>query len=73
MQQGGSPSPFDRNMGTKLAAKAVEWMVQKLVDSHRPDGSICADKPDSAILLGIVKRHYVFTPVEELRATTDFK
>jgi len=73
MQQGGSPSPFDRNMGTKLAAKAVEWMVQKLVDSHRPDGSICADKPDSAILLGIVKRHYVFTPVEELKATTDFK
>ncbi len=27
--QGGSPSPFDRNMGTELAAKATHWIVQK--------------------------------------------
>ena len=29
MQQGGSPSPFDRNLGTKMAAKAFkyEWIV----------------------------------------------
>jgi 6-phosphofructokinase 1 len=24
MQQGGSPSPFDRNLGTKMAAKAFK-------------------------------------------------
>ena len=28
MQQGGSPSPFDRNLGTELASKATHWMVQ---------------------------------------------
>lgn len=73
MQQGGSPTPFDRNMGTKMAAKAVEWMIEKLVECHEPDGSICANTPDTAILLGIVKRHYCYTPVQELKKETDFK
>lgn len=73
MQQGGSPTPFDRNLGTKLAAKAVEWMVEKLAESTRPDGTICANKPDSAVMLGIIKRHYSYTPVQDLRSQTDFK
>lgn len=30
MQQGASPSPFDRNFGTKLAAKACEWLTSQL-------------------------------------------
>ncbi|XP_046655200.1 ATP-dependent 6-phosphofructokinase-like isoform X2 [Daphnia pulicaria] len=73
MQQGGSPTPFDRNMGTKLAAKAVEWMVEQLTQATQPDGSICANKPESAVMLGIVKRYYAYTPVQELKAETDFK
>ncbi|KAI9560175.1 hypothetical protein GHT06_014186 [Daphnia sinensis] len=73
MQQGGSPTPFDRNMGTKLAAKAVEWMVEQLTQATQPDGTVCANKPDSAIMLGIVKRYYAYTPVQELKDQTDFK
>jgi len=73
MQQGGSPSPFDRNLGTKMAAKAVDWLVQKLIENTRPDGSVCAGKPDSATMLGIIKRNYTFTPVQELKFATDFK
>nr|CAH0113232.1 unnamed protein product [Daphnia galeata] len=73
MQQGGSPTPFDRNMGTKLAAKAVEWMVEQLTQATQPDGTICANKPESAVMLGIVKRYYAYTPVQELKAETDFK
>ncbi|XP_057365855.1 ATP-dependent 6-phosphofructokinase-like isoform X4 [Daphnia carinata] len=73
MQQGGSPTPFDRNMGTKLAAKAVEWMVEQLTQATQPDGTVCANKPDSAVMLGIVKRYYAYTPVQELKAQTDFK
>ena len=73
MQQGGSPTPFDRNMGTKLAAKAVEWMVEQLDQAVQPDGSICANKPESAVMLGIVKRYYAYTPVPELKDQTDFK
>lgn len=73
MQQGGSPTPFDRNMGTKLAAKAVEWMVEQLTQATQPDGTVCANKPESAVMLGIVKRYYAYTPVQELKDQTDFK
>lgn len=73
MQQGGSPTPFDRNLGTKLAAKAVEWMIEKLVESSDALGNVCADKPDTAVMLGIVKRNYCYTPVQELKSQTDFK
>lgn len=38
MQQGGVPSVFDRNYGTKLAAKAVATMAQQVKDNTRPDG-----------------------------------
>lgn len=30
MQQGGSPTPFDRNLGTKMGSKAVEWFSEQL-------------------------------------------
>ncbi|XP_010784767.1 ATP-dependent 6-phosphofructokinase, platelet type-like [Notothenia coriiceps] len=35
MQQGGAPSPFDRNFGTKVAAKAVQWISRTLKDSYK--------------------------------------
>ncbi|XP_076827203.1 ATP-dependent 6-phosphofructokinase, platelet type isoform X5 [Brachyhypopomus gauderio] len=37
MQQGGAPSPFDRNFGTKIAAKAMQWISKKLQESYRQD------------------------------------
>ena len=30
MQQGGWPSPFDRNVATKMAAKTVNWLCEQL-------------------------------------------
>ncbi|KTF71159.1 hypothetical protein cypCar_00046671, partial [Cyprinus carpio] len=35
MQQGGAPSPFDRNFGTKIAAKAMQWISKKLKEFYR--------------------------------------
>ncbi|CAI5789014.1 ATP-dependent 6-phosphofructokinase, platelet type isoform X3 [Podarcis lilfordi] len=35
MQQGGAPSPFDRNFGTKISAKAVLWLSKKLKECYR--------------------------------------
>uniref|UniRef100_A0A6I8QXT3 ATP-dependent 6-phosphofructokinase n=1 Tax=Xenopus tropicalis TaxID=8364 RepID=A0A6I8QXT3_XENTR len=35
MQQGGAPSPFDRNFGTKISAKAVQWISKKLKETYR--------------------------------------
>lgn len=73
MQQGGSPSPFDRNMGTKMAAKCVEWMVEQLKLNTQSDGSIVASGPESACLLGLVRRQYRFTPLKDLISDTNFE
>nr|XP_030120172.3 ATP-dependent 6-phosphofructokinase, platelet type isoform X5 [Taeniopygia guttata] len=37
MQQGGAPSPFDRNFGTKISAKAMQWISKKLKETYRKD------------------------------------
>jgi 6-phosphofructokinase 1 len=72
MQQGGSPSPFDRNMGTKMAAKAVEWLVDQ-VKKNSKDGKISAKASDTACLLGLVRRQYKFTPLKDLIGDTNFE
>ena len=37
-QQGGTPSPYDRNMATKMAAKVVTWLVEQLSHFASMDG-----------------------------------
>ncbi|XP_069106568.1 ATP-dependent 6-phosphofructokinase-like isoform X2 [Argopecten irradians] len=73
MQQGGVPSPFDRNYGTKMASKALDYMIGKIEENTREDGTVFTDNPDSAVLLGMNKRHLSFTPVQELRSDTNFE
>lgn len=72
MQQGGSPTPFDRNMGTKMAAKAVEWLTTQIKENMK-DGKLYASAPDTACLLGLVRRQYKFSPLKELIADTNFE
>ncbi|XP_070794066.1 ATP-dependent 6-phosphofructokinase, muscle type [Pituophis catenifer annectens] len=71
MQQGGSPTPFDRNFGTKMGAKAVAWMSGKIKECSR-HGRIFANTADSACLLGMRRRALVFQPMMELKEETDF-
>ncbi|XP_039522463.1 ATP-dependent 6-phosphofructokinase, platelet type isoform X8 [Pimephales promelas] len=71
MQQGGAPSPFDRNFGTKIAAKAMQWITKKLNESYR-QGRVFANTEDSACLLGMRRRAMVFQPVVQLKDETDF-
>ncbi|XP_007424840.1 ATP-dependent 6-phosphofructokinase, muscle type isoform X1 [Python bivittatus] len=72
MQQGGSPTPFDRNFGTKMGAKAVAWMSGKIKECSR-HGRIFANTADSACLLGMRRRALVFQPLTELKEETDFE
>ncbi|RMB90355.1 hypothetical protein DUI87_33241 [Hirundo rustica rustica] len=72
MQQGGCPTPFDRNFGTKMGAKAVAWITGKIKECSR-HGRIFANTADSACLLGMRKRSLVFQPIAELRQQTDFE
>ncbi|XP_021238125.1 ATP-dependent 6-phosphofructokinase, muscle type isoform X3 [Numida meleagris] len=39
MQQGGTPTPFDRNFGTKMGAKSVAWITGKIKECSRHGGS----------------------------------
>ncbi|XP_073323865.1 phosphofructokinase, muscle b isoform X2 [Pagrus major] len=72
MQQGGTPSPFDRNFGTKMGIKAVLWLTDKLKECYR-HGRIFANSADSACVLGMRKRALVFQPLAELKEETDFE
>ncbi|CAG0887561.1 unnamed protein product [Darwinula stevensoni] len=72
MQQGGCPSPFDRNMGTKMAAKATEWMVKTMQSCRREDGTIFTESPQSAVLFGVVRRMYKYSSLQSLRSETNF-
>ncbi|XP_077517814.1 ATP-dependent 6-phosphofructokinase isoform X2 [Amblyomma americanum] len=73
MQQGGTPSPFDRNFGTKTATRAFEWLVLQLKANLQPDGTVNATTPETACLLGLIRRQYYFTPVQDLKSRTDWK
>lgn len=73
MQQGGSPSPFDRNMGTKQAANTVEWMIDQLKKCTKADGTVFTDSPDTAVLMGVIRRQYCFTPLQQLKKETNFE
>ncbi|XP_074549085.1 ATP-dependent 6-phosphofructokinase, platelet type isoform X4 [Halichoeres trimaculatus] len=71
MQQGGAPSPFDRNFGTKISAKAMQWVTKKLTETFR-QGRVFANTEDSCCLLGMRRRALVFQPVVQLKEQTDF-
>ncbi|XP_034257944.1 ATP-dependent 6-phosphofructokinase, platelet type isoform X1 [Pantherophis guttatus] len=71
MQQGGAPSPFDRNFGTKIAAKAMLWISKQLKENYRR-GKVFANTPETVCLLGMRKRNLDFQPVITLRDETDF-
>uniref|UniRef100_A0A452SIF3 Phosphofructokinase, liver type n=1 Tax=Ursus americanus TaxID=9643 RepID=A0A452SIF3_URSAM len=72
LQQGGAPTPFDRNYGTKLGVKAMLWMSEKLRAVYR-NGRVFANAPDSACVIGLQKKAVAFSPVTELKKDTDFE
>jgi len=73
MQQGGKPSPFDRNMGTKMAAKCVEKLIEQIKENQQEDGRVYTTAKETATLLGLVKRQSTFSPVVDLKEHADFK
>ncbi|CAG5865507.1 ATP-dependent 6-phosphofructokinase, liver type [Menidia menidia] len=72
LQQGGSPSPFDRNFGTKLGVKATQWLSEKLTENFR-QGRVFANTPESACVLGLNRKVVSFIPVTQLKDLTDFE
>ena len=76
MQRGGNPSPFDRNMSTKLGAKSFNWIIEQLQKPNvydKVNGNAFTRKKDSACLLGLRVKAYAFQPVDELKSEADFE
>lgn len=71
MQQGGVPSPFDRNYATKTAAKAAFWVTRKITENFK-DGKVHCDSDDDVVLIGMRKRQMLFQPVKTLKEQTNF-
>jgi len=71
MQQGGKPSPFDRNMSTKMGAKCYHWLVEKITMAD-DNGVVRTKAPESACVLGMRTRHYQFQSLQGLKEETDF-
>lgn len=72
LQQGGAPSPFDRNFGTKLGMRAIEWISARLTENYR-QGRVFANSPETACVLGLNRKVISFNPVTELKDVTDFE
>lgn len=74
-KQGASPSPFDRNLGTKLAARASAWLYDMLEStcSMAQNFEYCFDTPESATLVGLIGRQYSFKSLQSLEPHTNFK
>ncbi|XP_076630535.1 ATP-dependent 6-phosphofructokinase isoform X2 [Colletes latitarsis] len=73
MQQGGSPTPFDRNLGTKMGSKAVDWFSDQLKKHTNAEGQTRTMDANTAVMIGIVRRQYRFTPFSDLIENTDFE
>ena len=87
-QQGGTPTTFDRNMSTKLAARTVHWLTEQLnhlasldgkdrerwleMIDNSCQGTVHAEEASSAVVLGLQRSVYTFQPVKDLVANTDF-
>uniref|UniRef100_A0A1A7W6V4 ATP-dependent 6-phosphofructokinase n=1 Tax=Iconisemion striatum TaxID=60296 RepID=A0A1A7W6V4_9TELE len=71
LQQGGAPTPFDRNFGTKLGVKAMQWISEMLTENYR-QGRVFANSPESACVLGLNRKVVSFIPVPDLKSITDF-
>ncbi|XP_028249113.1 ATP-dependent 6-phosphofructokinase, liver type [Parambassis ranga] len=72
LQQGGAPSPFDRNFGTKLGVRAIQWISEKLTENFQ-QGRVFTNSPDTACVLGLNRKVISFSPVIELKDVTDFE
>lgn len=72
LQQGGSPSPYDRILGIKMGSKAVNFMLEQVPKNKLTNGQLRATSRESAAILGILGQNYTFSPLALLAKRTDF-
>jgi 6-phosphofructokinase 1 len=56
IQQGGSPTPFDRNFASRLAADCIDYLTRMATGEAEPESCV----------VGLQQRAYQFTPLEDV-------
>ena len=72
LQQGDSPTPYDRILGTKYASHAVDFFLEQMEKCVGKDGEVCASDPNTACMVGAKGSSTVITPLQDLIKETDF-
>ena len=72
LQQGENPSPFDRILGVKYAAQAVDFLIEHATKSN-VQGKVRAMSKESACIIGMHGKKMKITPFQDLVGNTDFK
>ena len=72
LQQGNKPSPYDRILGIKYAAHAVDLLLEQVENCRTETGAIRATSSESACILGVRGTKIQPTPLQVLKAETDF-
>eukprot|EP00127_Corallochytrium_limacisporum_P004015 Clim_evm64s156 gene=Clim_evmTU64s156 len=77
LQQGGRPSTLDRERGTKISVKAVQWMKERCL--HHYEGfknqkvKVTCKGEEAAVMAGFIGNGIRFTNLEDCARRTDFK
>jgi 6-phosphofructokinase 1 len=72
VQQGGRPSPFDRNLGSRMAIRCAQKLIEQ-IQANKTEQGVFTNNPDTATLLGLLKQKSVFTSIVELKDKADFE
>lgn len=72
LQQGENPSPYDRILGVKYAAQAVDFL-SKQVAENSIGSRVRAEGKESACMLGVHGKSLKVTPLQDLIPNTDFE
>ncbi|ORY07484.1 6-phosphofructokinase [Basidiobolus meristosporus CBS 931.73] len=74
IQQGGTPTPFDRIRATRLAYRCIEWLEKQALanKSNSATGpAVVVDDAKSVCVIGVRGAKVKFTPVIDLLTETD--
>ena len=72
LQQGENPSPYDRILGVKYAAQAVDFLIEHAI-KNTEKGKIRAMGKESACMLGVHGKVIKATSFHDLEPKTDFE
>lgn len=72
LQQGENPSPYDRILGVKYAANAVDFML-KHASENMMRGKVRTTGKETACMLGVHGKTMASTPLQDLSLGTDFE